>query len=366
LRCDRATTRDDALIRRLLRESPFEGEVRLTLEREPNSFLAADIEGDVSQLCIVRDEEGGLPRAIGGRSVHDAWINGEPARLGYRSHLRVVGRPVGAGILRKGFARIRDWHQEGDAAFCVSMIVEDNRRARRILEAGLPGLPKFLKRERFVTLAIPVARRRRCRAGGPQVERGSSETLPEIVACLDRFGKRHQFAPRWSAESLADPRRTRGLELSDFIVARRNGEVRGCLARWDQRGFKQSVVHGYSRRLGATRPFLNLLSPWLNVPRLPAPGGRIESAFLSHVAIDDDDPEIFLALAESAYAEALETDLDYLVLGFADRHPLAEIVRRGFPVREYGSVLYLVHWNDVANGLEELDERVSHLEVAIL
>src|SRR5436309_14520425 len=47
-----ARPEDDAEIRRLLRENPMPGEVSVSLEREPNSALAASIERDLHRSIV--------------------------------------------------------------------------------------------------------------------------------------------------------------------------------------------------------------------------------------------------------------------------------------------------------------------------
>jgi hypothetical protein len=183
---------------------------------------------------------------------------------------------------------------------------------------------------------------------------------------LDRNLPRYQFAPRWGRGDLLSPTRTRGLSLGDFFVARRSDAMVGCLAIWDQGEFKQAVVRGYSRRLAVTRPLVNALAPLLRIPRLPAPGRTIRNAFLSHVAIDEDDPAVLLALLAAAYDDATKRSIDYLTIAFAGRNPLARVVKKAFPHREYPSMLYLVHWEDGAGAASEVDGRIPHLEAALL
>ena len=346
----------------------MEGRIRITLEREPDSFLAAAIEGDIHQVIVARDEASGRLMGMGSRSELDAYLNGRRARLGYLSQLRtdrrLRGRPRS---LKAGYAKLRELHNDGAAPFYVTTIIKDNLPARRILEAGIEGLPVYRPLESFVTLVLPVARR--CRNPPPPditVDRGGAADLGEIADCLQRCSQRYQFAPCWSRETLTSSERTRDLRLEDFYLARRDRRVVGCLARWDQRGFKQSVVQGYARSLGLLSPVINLARPWLAAPRLPRPGEQLRSAFVSHVAVDDDDPDLLVALLAAAYNDAVGGPLDCLLLGFARRNPLLRAVEASFQHRQYVSILYVVHWEDGAAAVDALDGRIPHLEAAIL
>ncbi len=67
----------------------MDGEIRVSLEREPNAFLAAAVEGEPHQTVVARDPVSGRIVGMGSRSVWNAFVNGEPRRLGYLSQLRV-------------------------------------------------------------------------------------------------------------------------------------------------------------------------------------------------------------------------------------------------------------------------------------
>lgn len=368
MRFEVATEADDPEIRRLLRENPMAGAIRVSLETEPSSFRAAAIQGDVHQLLVARDETGRLA-GMAGRSVLDAWVNGEPTRLGYLSQLRVDARHRRRPrLLLEGNERFLELHADGETPFYVTTILADNAEARRLLERGLPGLPTYRPREELVTLVLPTTRRVRLRdprVTGIEVERAGDEDLDAIVACLERHGCRFNFAPRWTKEDLLSNERSRGLRPSDFLLVRRSSDVAGCIALWRQ-DFKQAVVRGYDRRLSALRPLINLTRPLVGAPRLPRAGAALRSAFLSHFAVDDDDPRVALALVAAAHARAVELPVDYLHLGLARRHPLLAPIREALPHREYPSILYLVHWEDGASAADGVDDRIPHLEVAIL
>ena len=360
---------DDAELRRLLRDNPMSGSVRISLEREPCSFLAASIEGHLHQTVTVRAPGDGRLLGIGSRAVMTAWVNGDRGPLGYLGGLRIdQTQSARRRVLVHGYRKLRELHGDGAAPFYLTTIVEDNRPARRLLEAGLEGLPRYRLLETLVTLVIPVggpARRGRTR-GEAGLQRGSAESLGELADCLERNGRRHQFARAWTVQDLESPERTRDLRPGDFLYRSAGGRVTGCLAVWDQSRFKQTVVRGYHPWLGRARPLVNALRPWLRQPRLPPPGGALRSAFVSHLAVDGDDPDTALALLRGAVSEARARGLDHLVLGLAARHPLCAAVERAFPHREYRSVLYQVYWEDDRERIPALDDRVPHPEVATL
>ncbi len=111
------------------------------------------------------------------------------------------------------------------------------------------------------------------------------------------------------------------------------------------------------------------------MPRLPAVGDPLDSVFLSHMAVDGDDPNVLGCLIEVARRKARSQGASCLVMGLAARNPMLVSVRQMFRHRAYESVLYLVDWRsvggaettcDTQNPLSSLDGRVPHVEVAVL
>ncbi len=81
---------------------------------------------------------------------------------------------------------LRETHAADEAPYDVTTIVRDNTVARRVLEAGLPGLPRYTPVERILTLLVPVKRSvvRSSRALSPFVREdsgGSSHSRTDDV-----------------------------------------------------------------------------------------------------------------------------------------------------------------------------------------
>jgi hypothetical protein len=359
-RVELATVADEPELRRLLRDNPMEGAIRVSLEREPDAFLAASIEGHPHASVVARHPEDGHVLGMGSRAVVDAFVNGEPRRVGYLSQLRVERSSRGRRhLLSRGYARLGALRAPDEERFDFTTIIADNAPALRLLNAGVPGLPSYRLLETLVTLVIPTWPAPRPARG---VERADGARLAAVADCLQRNGRRFQLARRWTAEDLASADRCRGLSPDDVFVATMGGRVTACAALWDQRAFKQVVVRGYGPTLSRVRPLYNLAARLLRAPCLPDVGAALPHAHLSHLAVDGDDPVVFEALLAAALREAGRRGLAYVVAGFSERHPLLAVARRLRRCREYCSLLHIVHGGPPP----ELDGRVAHLEVATL
>ncbi len=318
---------------------------------------------------IARERDRGQIVGIASRAERDVFLNGH---VWYVSATWGNFAPVFAVVerrhlLNEGFTYCRTLHERGHAPAYLTSIVEDNHAARRLL-SGLrsPAAPRFVRAGALVTLAIPRGLgRSTSRRYGVEIRQGSLEILEDIVACLDRSGCRHQFAPRWTADDLQSDRRTRGLDPGHFLVAMAGGRVVGCAAIWDQRGFKQVIVRGYSQRLARWRHLVNFAGPLIGVPALPKVGHALEFVYLSHVAIDEDRPEVTAALVSEARCR-LPAGVDYIVTAFAEGSGLLSVASKVAPHRTYRSVLYLACWPNGQHLVESIDSRLPHPEVAIL
>ena len=358
---------DEPEIAALLHDATFPGDVRVSLEREPSPLAASTIEGDTHRVIVARDRSSGRVAGIAARSVRDMYVNGRVARVGYLGQLRIdPSCRQRRALLDAGFAYCRALHDEDDAAFYLSSIVAGNDRARRLLGQGRSRwAPAFVPIDTLRTFAIGVERPSRRRVPGVHLEPGNESFLDEIAACLDRNLRRYQLAPRWTVTDLQSDR-TRGLAAEDFVVAVRGRRVIGCVARWDQRAFKQVVIRGYSTRLARWRPIVNRVGPWFGVPHLPPVGASLPFAYLSHIAVDEDREDVFAALVAEQCRRASTAGLSCVVTAFVRRHPFFTAIARRWRHRAYDSVLYVAAWSTAASIVGSLDGRILQPDVAVL
>jgi hypothetical protein len=353
---------DDADIRRLFRENALGGWVRLSLEREPNAFDADFGLSRSHAFIIARDRETGEAIGICERSVRDAFVDGEIRPLPYLGSLRVApARRHRIRVLRGGFAAVRSLLGEpSDLPFALTSITADNETARRVLCAGLPGLPAYRPVGELSTFALRTTVEPTPRG----VEQATPDDIAAIAVLLQRSYRRYQLAPVWNAADLRQLSAAGGLRSEDFLVVRRGPGVCACLAVWDQSIAKQTVVRGYAPLLGRWRPLVNLVAPLSGMPRLPPAGSPLAQVYLSHVAVDNDDPVIFRSLLAAGLTVARRRGFDIALTGFATAHPFAAILQRR-RAAIYRSLLHTVHWQDGA-AANALAPRLPHVEIAVL
>lgn len=362
-----ASERDDADLRRLLRENPIPGSISLSFEREPCYFDASLVEGPFHQTIVARERDSGVVIAVGNRSVRPLYVNGQVQDTGYMSQLR-VNPAYGRGLylargLAGGFRKYHDLHEDGRAPFYLMSVIEDNLPARRLLTSGLPGYPRACEYTRMLTYVVYPLRGKRDfpLPSSMRIVRGEERYADAIVDFINRHNARKQFAPYWTRDSLFRS----NLTPANFFLALDKEHILGCLACWDQSAFKQTVVRGYSGSLARWRKVINLFSHFGVWPYLPEPNSPLRHSYACHLAIVDDNPIIFEGLLRKAYNYNVAQNYSYFMIGLAESNPLRNIVERYRPLT-YISQIYLVDWNENGDLLAKLDGRIPAPEVALL
>lgn len=355
-----ATRADDAGIRRLLSSNPIPGKIRIRYEREPDYFAGCATMG-ATQVLVARADE----RVIGVacRAIRSMYINGERTEVGYLGQLRVDRSFRGRWLVLRGFRKLQELHRQSPPRGYVTTIIEGNDEAEGVLVRLARGpMPRYRKIDRLITLALPAARASR-------VERVQSKRpLADIVAFLNREGKRKNFSPVYDEQSFTDGT-TRGFDPRDFIVVERDGVIVGVAGLWDQSAYKQSIVDAYDPITRAVRPIYNTAAKVLHRATLPKPGTALRFGYGSFFCAVNDDPVIARELIVRLLSLARERRLDHLLLGFTESDPLLATARQ-FRHVAYPAGVFTVAWDDgndlTANFHDGLDARPRFLEIASL
>ena len=357
-----ATPNDDEALRAVLRDSPLPGGISLSFEREPNYFLANSVMGE-TQVLVGRDVESQRIVALAARSERAMFLNGREQMLGYLGQARLSGSP-NPFVISRGFRFLKALHQAGSAQGYITTIVEENHAARSLLaERPLPHVPHYLYVDRLHTLALFTRPLRPTKLpGGLQVLAGSRTLLPRMVEFLRENGARRQFFPAYNEQDFAS-QATRGFRIEDFRVAMRGAEIVGVMGLWNQSGWKQTRVRGYSASYKYLRPAWNIAARLARLRTLPNVGQKLRFSYASFVCIQGDDAQVFQVLARTLLRLSHARGDAYLMLGLCERDGLLATARQ-IPHIDYPSRLYSVAWDEEFH--LELDGRAPYVEIATL
>jgi hypothetical protein len=358
-----ATQADDSELRELLRRSPIPGPISVTFEREPSFYNSCRIRGDVFQIAAGRDRQSGKIIGLGTRSVAPGFINGEAMPLGYLADLRLEPHYRGGMLVARGYRFLLHLHQDHRTRLYTTVIFNDNHAALATIASGHAGLPQYHDQGTIHCPGINIRGAQRPIEAECKIMRGSEELLPAIIECLNRNNSRRQFAP---VHTLAMFRqRWLDFRIHDFHVAVRGSKVVGVIGCWDQKSFKQTRVASYGRRLQYMIPLANALRPFTKAPRYPKEGEEVAYSYVSFIAVDDDDLQIFRALLRSAYNSAVGGRYMYAMLALHERDPFLPALR-DYSLTPFVARLFCVSFDDGKDLVRGLDGRVPHIEAATL
>lgn len=382
---DVATERDDSAIRTLLANNPMPGLVTVAFEREPRYFAGHGVMGDPCLTLKARDRKTGKLAGILSIASAERSVNGQVESVGYLGQARIDKEFRGYLLPMRSFAYLKRQVDSGWPRVWFCAIVEENPSARMIFAEGLRRtFPQLEPVTEIHTLGILTraagarepggrkakrGRHRKGLAGDLVITDGSEVGTDAIIRYLREHAHQREFFPCYRSEHFTNGRLP-GLEPRDFVVASRGGAIVGVCAVWDQSGFKQTVVHGYSGWLRAARPLINVLGPIAGMKRLPAPGGCISSASMACTSVTGDDPAIFASLLSAALELAGRKGKDYMLAGFSSRDPLLTVARKHRHIL-YRSTMYAFSFAGTGTGEPAPEplfdrEKIPYLEIAAL
>ena len=365
-----ATRSDDAQLRKLLAKTPMDGDISLAFAREPHFFDAAELEGDTIDIGVVRDRTTGEIVGMGSRSIGFRYVNGDRVPVGYLGGLRLEGQHRGrAGLLARGYQFLRRLHTDGRASYYLTTIAEQNVAAVSVLCSRRAGLPVYRPWGRYHTFVLSSKKwppRFTSRDRSIEIRPAQAGDRSEIVRFLNEYGPRRQFFPVYETKDLfSDAGKLKGLQPEDVFLAVDRGDIVGTIGSWNQRAFKQTVVHSYRGWIRTLRPLHNAWAAVVHQPQLPAVGKSIDACSAAIPVVRDDDVGIFEQLLRAAVQRMARQHCSMLLVGLHENDPLLTFVRR-HAGREYVTRVYLVHWPDEAPPVERLSVRIPYLELGCL
>jgi hypothetical protein len=303
---------------------------------------------------------------MGSRAISPRYVNGKPTAVGYLSGLRLLREYRGkAALLARGYHFLRELHEDRRAPFYLTTIAADNDVAR-VLTSRRAGLPVYHAIGSFHTLAISTSRLIRFCARHQRTAELRPATIADrddILAFLNTHGPSRQFFPVYGRDDLfADRGLLRGLHPADVLLARRDGSIIGTLACWNQRSFKQIIVHRYAGYVSAIRPLYNAWAGLKRQPKLPPAGSALKCNLSAIPVVSDECRGEFPALLAAAQQRLAKSGEPLLLVGLHDADPLLPIARQ-VAGREYLTTLYLVYWPGEEPDLAGLLQRVPYLEL---
>jgi hypothetical protein len=353
-----ATAADSPEMLSLYEEEESPGNPSVLFTRRNDAFDSMQREGMDVRIFLCRERSTGTIVGMGACSINMCFVNGMPRRVAYlfglKSHRDF--RHKAGHMIPVIYEQLRSYLYNQKIDCTVTTILSENLPARRLLTRAHHGMPRYQLLGRYEVYALKTSSTIRPR-------------LPECITCapagavdkarLGEFfltqGRKMNFFPvvHESAilpENFAD---------QCLIVSDNNtGNILAACFCWDQRRYKQYIVHSYK---GFLR-YVQLFSPLLcrcGFPPLPQPGMTMNFVTLSFVCIRDQRPEYFRWLLDGASRHCAH--YDFMLAGIGPAHPHRDLLHSR-PHWGYSSDVYAVTWNGMPSDSTQEFGLPSHLE----
>lgn len=359
----RATTDDEPEIRALVQGLAMPGAVSVCFAREPDYFLGTTVQGDPCHVLVARHQPDGELAGVMVRGERRLYLGGEATDVAYIGQIRIAARFQGRWLMQRAVLEMAELRDR--TALYFGVMSSDNPVAQgAIVGERPPGAPRITRAARLRSLAFVLHDHMRSGPASLPLTRADPGQLDELASFLRTHGPRRQLFPVIERHHLEASHAYRGLHPEDLSIVRRDGDIVGVLGSWDQSGFKQELVAGFSPRLRRLRPGYDLLARVLGGTRLPGVGEPVRTTFGCLHCQADDDPDVLAALLAGARARALEQGAAFLMVGFDERDPLLRSSGRRLAV-SYRSDVILGSF-DGGDPAAALDERPVRVELGTL
>lgn len=324
-----ATPDDNDALRAIAASCPMDGDIAVTITREPDFFQLNRLEGEQWRVGVA--EVGGRVVGCVMAAERVAYVHGEPRRTLYAGDLKVDPTVRGRGVADALSAWARDAFAgmaRADAPILLTILGGNRAMERRTRGKG--GMPHF---ERFATIrvfSIPLLLPRAFTHAHFSVAPATADDVDEMVTLWRRVAPGRQFAPELTAARFASwLAAAPGLDLSDYRLARDPaGRLVGFLAWWDQARFKQLRVLRYSPRLRIARAVVNRVASVTGGVPLPDVGAVLRYRTAVHVCVDKVG--VLRALLRASLRELRQAHYAFATIGLDVRDPLCAALRGFF------------------------------------
>ena len=363
---EEADYKDDQALRNILSSNIIDGQICLSFEKNPAFFDALKVQGTYNQVITARDTKTGKVIGFGTRSVKPAYINGKEAVIGYLGNLRLERPYRKLNLLNRGYKYLKDAHHADNRnKLYLTTIIKDNSEVINTLVGKRGDLPFYHYYGDYYTFAVFLSKKKRYLNRTYTIVKGTEDMLPDIVDFLHVHGKRKQFFPYYTCEDFLNDEYLKAFDTHNLYIAFINGKIAGVLGVWDQTGFKQTIIRGYTGKMKWLNPLYNIAFKLSGYSTLPSVDSQLNYFCLSFIAIENDDTDVFFSLLSYIYEAYKNNTYSLFLIGLYNTDPLCRTITR-FPHMKYVSRLYLVYWEDGESCYRNLDSRIPYVELASL
>lgn len=271
---------------------PMESDISLYPDRTPDySIIQKTIDKD-SYHSIARTDK----KVIGclGCTYIDLQVNKKAIKAGIIADFKVLPEYRKSMITYRVVKLLSETEKSSKADLWIGLILANNQAPLPFI-MGRVGFPETIYIGRYdVKNYIPLRKLK----VNPDFEilPATKNDIPEMAEVYMKFYNNHQLTPFINEKILRDTISDfKGLEIENFIIARKNGKIRAVMALWDQSFYKRLVIQEFHMGAKILIFLCRILSIFTKIPKLPKAKNHLKVMNIVMTA-HDNSPEAFKAL----------------------------------------------------------------------
>jgi GNAT superfamily N-acetyltransferase len=316
-----ATNVDNESLLTLVRRCPMKADISLIVERDPDFFALSRARGEAHTFVAEVDDA-----IVGCLSSwrYTAWLGGRHKSICYVGDLRVAPEYRRCGVGWQLGKTNLDYLNTLPAAPFMAATGAGNKAVAPLAAAfGAGGVP-FARFTSWQLLPIVPLRISSTFDIGAAEQRDVSD----LVTLLDNFHRSRNFSPIFSDGGLHSlVARSQGMQLSDYLVARRSGRIVAALGVWDASSIKRTRVAGmplWLRGLCAVGRGASRIVP---ITPFPQPGSLVHFRYIRHAAFENGESDALQTLVHYAVNAARARGEHFLLYTCANNDALCSAVK---------------------------------------
>lgn len=268
-----ANEKDNQNLLRLARSTPMEGKLVVNVDRSPDYFILARLQGDDARV-LVAEKDGELVGAIG-FAIRRVIMGGRAYKIAYLGGIKL------AESVRKGIAAYRlvkaasDYLLSADVEYGVLLVMEGNAAMEALL-SGRAGIPHFYRISQFELIYLLPLIKPSINSDF-QIRPAQPVDEPALFDLWRNFHLNYELRPASPEKTWQILLQEPSFSLQNFYVAFKGEQLVAAVSVWDQQAFKRTIVERYG---GSFRLIAKLLSPWQVLPKAGQPLRELNLRYL--------------------------------------------------------------------------------------
>lgn len=343
----------------------MQGMVQLLFKRSPNFFHAARVASPNPDVWLVETVDTDRIIAILCVGKRKTYIDGVLGDAYYVCDARVAPDFRGSGLLKDFLPEIRATMDVD--LLGIGVCLKENVASLKAFASGKYNFYKMQEWAQYYTCVISTRHLPKLPSlpAGHTLRFANANDVPVMQAFYDRLAQQHQFCLHTDFQGIVDgDSYYRNLNIEDFALYFVDNKLKGMLAYWNQKQFKQTCVMSYPFYIKMALPLYNLWAKYAGGFILPPAGEQIRFAPMFSLMVEDRDIDISRALFLAICKLAAERDEHTLVVSL-DKADVRLAALKGFRFRKMESYLFLKDFNDTHMGQHNTD-MPYYVEVARL